>query len=108
MQPGGAAAPLPPRAGEALFNAISGMTAETWADPAQLEDTLRRSEGLLCALHAGCAGLGAYVQLLSGGAGEEVPWSGGGQSRLQPAVEWCALQRSAFLFAASKQVTHSG
>lgn len=65
-----AAAPLPPRAGEALFNAISGMTAETWADPAQLQDTLRRAEGLLCALHSGCPGLGAYVQLLTGGAGE--------------------------------------
>ncbi len=79
MDPAAAAAGggrLPPRAGERLFNAISGMSAEKWADPAQLQDTLRRSEGLLCALHAGCAGLGAYVQLLTGGAGELGRWVG--------------------------------
>lgn len=65
-----AAAPLPRRAGEALFNAIAGMSAEAWLDMSRLEDTLRRAEALLCALHPGCAGLGAYVQLLTGGAGE--------------------------------------
>lgn len=65
-----AAAPLPRRAGEALFNAIAGMSAEAWLDPARQEDTLRRAEALLCALHPGCTGLGAYVQRLTGGAGE--------------------------------------
>lgn len=71
-RPAPPAAALPPRAGEALYNAVAGMSAAAWQDPGALDATLARAEALLCALH-GCGGLGAYTQLLTGGGGSAGP-----------------------------------
>lgn len=75
-----AAQALPRRAGEQLYNAVSGMSPAAWGDPAQLGSMLARCEALLCALH-GSPSLAAYVERMAGGGGGQGPcthvWTAG-------------------------------
>ena len=71
MDPPAAAPPLPPLpAGRAAFlhSCVAGMTADTWLQASQVQATLSRAEGLLCALR-GVGSLQQYLQAVTGAGG---------------------------------------